>query len=107
MFRHCLNHPVTPLLSLLAPLLRPFRSPVRGLRGAVTERGKPLAFLVFAPILHTAPGRRKVFPLLFGLNRGVAHGRRAGRLGSGPLLPAKDRRGSSVVIPAQVPPDGG
>jgi hypothetical protein len=47
MFRPCLIHPVAPLLSLFAPLFRPFRSPVRGLRNAVTERGNPLTFLVF------------------------------------------------------------
>jgi hypothetical protein len=37
MLRHCLIHPVAPLLSLLAPLFRPFRSPVCGLRSAVLE----------------------------------------------------------------------
>jgi hypothetical protein len=48
MLRHCLIHPVAPLLSLLDPLLGPFRSPVRGLRSASTERHNPMTFLVFS-----------------------------------------------------------
>ena len=104
MLRHRLIHPVAPLLSLLAPLFRPFFSPVRGLRRAVTERGNPLTFLVLAATLHVTPGRRRVFPLLSGLKQG--RGRTAppgGRSGSGPLRAAT----ASIYLIAQygrVPP---
>jgi len=42
MLRHCLIHPVAPLLSLLAPLFRPFFSPVRGVPDAAILQLKPL-----------------------------------------------------------------
>ena len=61
MFRPCLIHPVTPLLSLLAALLRPFRSPVRGLRSTVTERGKPLTLFVFCSDFARPAGPQKSF----------------------------------------------
>jgi hypothetical protein len=67
----CLIHPVTPLLSLLAPLFRPFRSPVRGLRCAVTERGEPLTLLAFCSDFALHAGGKGVFPLLSGSNRGA------------------------------------
>ena len=42
MLRHCLINPVAPLLSLLAPLFRPFFSPVGGVPVAANLRSKPL-----------------------------------------------------------------
>jgi hypothetical protein len=73
MFRPCLIHPVTPLLSLLAPLFRPIRSPVRGLRTPRPSGGNPLTFLVFcsdcarhaepqksfAPVIRAKTGERR------------------------------------------------
>jgi hypothetical protein len=47
MRRHCLIHPATPLLSLLAPLFRPFFSPVRGMLDAAILRLKPLTSFGF------------------------------------------------------------
>jgi hypothetical protein len=61
MLRHCLIHPVAPLLSLLARLFRPFRSPVRGLRSAVTEPRNPLTFLVFCVDFARPAGPQKSF----------------------------------------------
>jgi hypothetical protein len=105
MLRHCLIHPVTLLLSLLAPLFRPFHSPVRGLRSAVTERGNPLTFLVFCSDLARQAGPRKNFALLFGLKQesGAQAVGRGDRDQARPS-PQKVRRGQSVVIPAQAPP---
>jgi hypothetical protein len=72
MLAPCLIHPVTPLLSLLAPLFRPFRSPVRGLRCAMTERGKPLTLLAFCSDFALHAGGKGVFSPVIWLKQGSA-----------------------------------
>jgi hypothetical protein len=62
----------TLFLPCLAPLFRRFRSPVRGLRRDVTEPRNHLTFLVFCVDFARHVGRRRVFPLLFGLKQGSA-----------------------------------
>ena len=47
MLRHCLIHPVAPLLSLFAPLFRRFFSPVRGEPDAAILRLKYLKYHCF------------------------------------------------------------
>jgi hypothetical protein len=59
--RPCLIHPVTPLLSLLAPLFRPFFASVRGLCSAVTEGGNHLILLVFCTDFARRAGPQKSF----------------------------------------------
>jgi hypothetical protein len=72
MLAHWLIHPVTPLLSLLAPLFRPFRSPVRGLRCAVTERSKTLVLLAFCGDFALHAGGKGVFSPVIWLKQGSA-----------------------------------
>src|ERR1700740_1874111 len=62
MVRHCVIHPVAPLLSLLAPLFWPFFSPVRGLPDAATLRFKPLKSYGFCAPFRRRAGRERVFP---------------------------------------------
>jgi hypothetical protein len=61
MLRHCLIHPVAPLLSLLAPLFRPFFSPVRGVPEAATLRFKPLKSCGFCIAFRHRAGGKGVF----------------------------------------------
>jgi hypothetical protein len=62
MLRHCLIHPVAPLLSLLAPLFRPFFSPVRGLPDAAMLRLKSLKYHCFCAAFRHRAGGKGVFP---------------------------------------------
>ena len=61
MLRHCLIHPVAPLLSLLAPLFRPFFSPVRSLPDAASLRFKPLKSHGFLLGFRRRAGGKRVF----------------------------------------------
>jgi hypothetical protein len=60
--RYCLIHPVTPLLSLLAPLFQPFFSPVRGVPDGANLRFKPLESCGFCTGFRHPAGRKGVFP---------------------------------------------
>jgi hypothetical protein len=62
MLRHCLIHPVAPLLSLFAPLFRPFFSPVRGVPDAANLRFKPLESYGFCAAFRHRAGGNGVFP---------------------------------------------
>ena len=74
--RHCLIHPVTPLLSLFAPLFRPFFSPVRGMPDAAILRLKPLRSLGFCAAFWHRAGRKGVFSPVIGVKQGSALRRR-------------------------------
>ena len=62
MLRHCLIHPVAPLLSLLAPLFRPFFSPVRGVPNAADPLFKPWKSHSFCATFRRRAGGKGVFP---------------------------------------------
>jgi hypothetical protein len=72
MLRHCFIHPVAPLLSLFAPLFRPFFSPVRGVPNAASLRFKPLESQDFCADFRHPTGRKRVFPPVSGLKQGSA-----------------------------------
>jgi hypothetical protein len=72
MLRHCLIHPVAPLLSLFAPLFRPFFSPVRGVPDAANLRFKPLESHGFCADFRHLAGRKGVFHPVSGLKQGSA-----------------------------------
>jgi hypothetical protein len=61
MLRHCLIHPVAPLLSLLAPLFRPFFSPVRCVPDAAMLRLKYLKYHLFCAAFRRRAGGKGVF----------------------------------------------
>ena len=63
-------HPVAPLLLLLAPLLRPFRCPVRGLGRAATGCGNTLIFLFFCSCVARRGGPRKSLCPVIGAKTG-------------------------------------
>ena len=71
MLRGCLIHPVAPLLSFLAPLFRPFFSPVRAAPDVAILQRKPLKSCDFCAALRTAPAAGEFFPLLSGLKQGA------------------------------------
>jgi hypothetical protein len=62
MLRHCLIHPVAPLLSSFAPLFRPFFSAVRGVPDAANLRFKPLESCDFCADFRHPAGRKGGFP---------------------------------------------
>jgi hypothetical protein len=72
MLRHCLIHPVAPLLSLLAPLLRPFFSPVGSVPDAANLLFKPLKSYGFCAVFRPRAGRKGVFsPVISGKTGGA------------------------------------
>jgi hypothetical protein len=79
MLRHCLIHPVAPVLSLLAPLFRPFFSPVRSVPDAANLPLKSLKCRSFAPISGPAPATKEFFSLLSRLKQGSERCAAAGR----------------------------
>jgi len=87
MLRGCLNHPVAPLLSLLAPLFRPFFSPVRGVPDTAILRRKPLRSYDCCTALRHRAGRKEVSsPVIWGKTGGRALGddcADGGRTGAG------------------------
>jgi hypothetical protein len=70
MLRHCLIHPVTPLLSLFAPLFRPFFSPVHGVPNAANSRFRPLESYGFCADFRHPAGRKRVFPPVIWAKQG-------------------------------------
>jgi hypothetical protein len=85
MLRHCLIHPVTPLLSLLAPLFRPFRPPVRGVPDAAILPLKSLRSYDFYAAFGPHAGRKGVFSPVISAKQGSAR-----------CAPARKRWGSGL-----------
>jgi hypothetical protein len=100
MFGHCLIHPVTPLLSPLAPLFPPLRSPVRGLGSVAINWGNRLILLVFSSDFACRAGPQKSFsPVIRAKTGDRRTARPGGAIATRPAPCHKDRRGQSAVVP--------